>query len=76
LGANELNLEFQDVSCRRAPEFDQYVETGVSLQVLFDHGWWWECGGCRAQTGKDLAGRMIDGEIYCETCPDPDGAQP
>jgi hypothetical protein len=28
LGAGELNCDFEDVSCRRAPEFDSYAVAG------------------------------------------------
>ena len=53
-GANELNTEFGDVSCRRAPWADSYVPGPVPSSVLIENGWWLECGcGC---------GRQIDDE--------------
>jgi hypothetical protein len=46
-GACELNADFEGVSCRRAPEFDQYAEQGfVPCDVLVEHGWWFECMQC------------------------------
>lgn len=46
-GAIELDCEFEDVTCRRYPAFDQYAEQGgVPDSVLVDHGWWFECMQC------------------------------
>lgn len=46
-GACEIGTDFECVSCRRAPEFDQYAEQGfVPDQVLVEHGWWFECMQC------------------------------
>lgn len=53
-GANELNTDFEAVSCRRAPQFDQYAEAGeVPASVLVDHGWWFECMQCGQKVCDD-----------------------
>jgi hypothetical protein len=46
-GANELDLDFEDVECSRKPYFDEYAEQGfVPREVLLDNGWWFECNNC------------------------------
>lgn len=46
-GANELNCDFDGVSCRRAPEFDTYADAGdVPPAALVEYGWWFECMQC------------------------------
>lgn len=53
-GANELNLEFESVSCRRSPEFDGYADAGsVPPLALIDHGWWLECLQCGTRLSLD-----------------------
>lgn len=48
IGANMLNLEFDEVeSCRRAQFADIYAAFGtVPPLVLIEQGWWWSCTGC------------------------------
>ena len=46
-GANQLDCDFESVSCRREPAFDAYADTGeVPRDVMVDHGWWFECMNC------------------------------
>jgi hypothetical protein len=46
-GANELNMEFDEVSsCTRSPEFDQYAPGPVPLHATLARGWWHTCSGC------------------------------
>lgn len=48
LGANELNLEFDEVeSCKREPEFDQFAPGPVPLYATLGNGWWHTCSGCQ-----------------------------
>ena len=44
-GAEELNLEFQDISyCRRAPSLDRFSPGPVPLRYKIESlGWWAEC---------------------------------
>ena len=67
-GANELNEEFQDVMCRRAPEFDTWAERRkVPWRVLIeDYGWGQECGHCYRRVYGDHEGRVYgDDQVYC-----------
>lgn len=55
-GANELNLDFDQVeSCRRAPELDGYAAQGrVPLRVLVEeHGWMTLCCYCEGRIFND-----------------------
>lgn len=46
-GANELNMEFEEVeSCYREPAFDQYAPGPVPLHATLAAGWWHECTHC------------------------------
>ncbi len=65
LGADELLTEWEGVSCRRAPEFDQYAPGPVPIGALLDAGWWFECAVCcQRVTGED-APTLADGGVYC-----------
>ena len=69
-GANELNTEFQYVRCRRAPEFDKYVQLKkVPWKALIeDHDWSQECGGCFKRVYSDCEGRVYSNsgdQVYC-----------
>lgn len=47
LGATALNEGFEDVTCKRDPEFDQYAPGPVPWQMLIEkHGWWHSCWNC------------------------------
>lgn len=49
-GALEINCEFDGVTCKRYPAFDQYAEQGdVPAEVLVEHGWFFECMRCSQQ---------------------------
>lgn len=45
-GANELNTEFDAVTCRRAPQFDHFAPGPVPRMALIEDGWWFECSNC------------------------------
>ena len=46
-GANELDLDFEDVECSRQAYFDEYAEQGfVPREILIGAGWWFECNYC------------------------------
>ena len=53
-GAQELDCEFESVSCARAPDFDAYALLGyVPADVLVDHGWFIFCQRCEARVDGD-----------------------
>lgn len=70
-GANELNIEFEDVeSCRRFPELDHYAAQGrrVPWRVLVEeHGWHQECAWCYGRVFSDEPDRVWvdDDTAYC-----------
>jgi hypothetical protein len=63
-GANELDLEFGEVSsCRRKPQYDAFASQGyVPIDVLIDDGWWFECPHCGHRITSDGASRYYDHE--------------
>lgn len=71
-GAEELNIEFEDVeSCRRIPELDGYanVDGGVPMKVLVEeHGWMQECGYCERRVYSDCENRIwiTDNQVCCD----------
>lgn len=53
-GANDLGLDFEDVECYRASQFDEYADKGeIPRTVLLDNGWWFECHSCYAHITED-----------------------
>lgn len=56
--------DWESVTCRRAPEFDQYAPGPVPDYALSDNGWylWCKCGCDR----KIEAGRLVIHEAYDE----------
>lgn len=67
-GANELEVEFGDVSCKRIPGADKYAEKGsVPARALVEEfGWWQECGYCNAHVDDETESRVWDGDTaYC-----------
>lgn len=53
-GANELNMEFEEVeSCCREPAFDQYAPGPVPLHATLAAGWWHECTHCGVRFDED-----------------------
>lgn len=69
-GAEMLDEEFRDVTCRRKPEWDQYAETGIPIQVMLDAGWWFTCAGRRCDTMCETGDGsvVIEDNVYCEEC--------
>lgn len=72
LGANEIDSEWETVSCTRAPQFDQYAELGrVPALAMLADGWWFNCPSCGKQVQDDVeeAGPppVINGldEVFC-----------
>ncbi len=68
IGANALDSEWNDVECRRAPEFDAFSDKRfVPDEVKWEHGWWFYCAecDCRAQEGS---GSFKKGRALCEDC--------
>jgi hypothetical protein len=71
-GANELNIEFEDVeSCRHIPELDSYadVKGGVPMKVLVEeHEWSQECGYCERRVYADCEQRIwiTDNQVCCD----------
>lgn len=67
-GANELDTEFNAVSCKRIPGADKYAEQGrVPVRALVEEfGWWQECGYCYHHVSDETDGRVWDGDTaYC-----------
>lgn len=54
-GANELDAEFGEVSCRRAPWADEYAPGPVPIEAeISKGGFWYECGcGCGRRIDSD-----------------------
>lgn len=61
-GANEMDAEFGDVSCRRAPWADSYAPGPVPVQVCIEVGGWWQtCAcGCGRKVSNDGDGFNYD----------------
>jgi hypothetical protein len=67
-------LHFENVTCRRAPEFDSYAEAGkVPVLDLINAGWWFECVECSTmvsadledEDGNELSPVYVGGHVYC-----------
>ncbi|MCS2154733.1 hypothetical protein MUU49_19460 [Scandinavium goeteborgense] len=68
-GANELDEDFNCVTCKRIPDADKYASQGqVPARALVeDLGWWQECGYCNCHVDNETEGRVWDeGTIYCD----------
>lgn len=68
-GAQELDTEFNAVSCKRIPGADKYVEQGrVPVRALVEEfGWWQECAWCDHHVDDETDGRVWDGDTaYCD----------
>lgn len=60
-GANELNIEWEDVdTCRRAPEFDQFAPGPVPKMAMLASGWWFTCYHCDRKISEDMAEELED----------------
>ena len=67
-GANELNLEFSEVSCKRKKEYDEFYPT-VPISKLLEDGWWWTCGCGEPRWEGDIVKINEDNEaVYCKKC--------
>lgn len=67
-GANELNIEWEEVeTCRREPQFDQYAPGPVPPSVLIEHGWWFECWHCGEQVDEYTETEIVyeGSRVYC-----------
>lgn len=68
LGAQELDLEFDEVECRRVPEYDKFFPK-VPIKELIKNGWWWECGCGQIAIEEEIVKIDEDKEeVYCEKC--------
>lgn len=67
-GAQELDEEFNCVTCKRMPGADKYASQGsVPVHALVEEfGWWQECGYCHEHVHDETEGRFWDGDTaYC-----------
>lgn len=64
-GADELDMEFEGVDCRRAPEFDQYAPGPVPLEAQMDHGWWIGCTNCQRTLYIEDGPVIVGQNAYC-----------
>lgn len=67
-GANELDEEFNAVSCKRIPAADKYApDASVPTKALVEEfGWWQECGYCNHHVDNEVEDRVWDGDsVYC-----------
>lgn len=54
VGADQLDTEFECVSCSRAPEFDQFADIGYAPPIeCIKRGWWFLCVHCNVQVNED-----------------------
>jgi len=75
IGASELGEDFEDLECKRSPEFDHFAEAGkVPTKALLDADWWFECHHCGKRIPDEdfrpMENLVIDGDrVYCnEKC--------
>ncbi|HHA1396910.1 TPA: hypothetical protein ACOEOW_003890 [Enterobacter hormaechei subsp. xiangfangensis] len=67
-GANELEEEFNCVSCKRIPGADKYAELGhvPSRDLVEEFGFWQECAYCSCHVDNETEGRVWEGDTaYC-----------
>lgn len=70
IGADELEIAFENAECKRNKALDKYAETGVPTEVLVkEHGWYWECFNCgtRVSDGDENIDDavFINDVVYC-----------
>lgn len=53
-GANELDQEWETVSCTRLQWADEYAPGPVPDLVKVDNGWWITCNGCEVRVDNGL----------------------
>lgn len=62
-GAQELDVDFSLVSCRRIRWADQYAAGGViPAKAYIDNGWFISCNHCGAYVSSDSCGTDDEGE--------------
>jgi hypothetical protein len=61
-----LDNDFLELSAKRAPEFDSYINQEITPEILLQHGWWFECNKCGQAVYQDEA-KVIDGKVYCSS---------
>lgn len=67
-GAQDLDEEFNCVTCKRMPGADKYASQGsVPVRALVEEfGWWQECGYCNAHVDDETEGRVWECDTaYC-----------
>ena len=49
LGAEKLDVEFEDTESWRAKDYDKYAKAGYAdpRRLVIDHAWYYECDKCR-----------------------------
>jgi hypothetical protein len=63
---DECDCVYLDLRVRRAPEFDKYWGTRISIENYLAEGWQWECSGCGHQVWQDDAFVTVGGaHVYC-----------
>lgn len=73
IGANELNIDFEDAECIRAECYDQYAAQGhVPAKVLMEDGWHFFCWGCGdwVEDVSDTVFSGMHGVYCCQQCKD------
>jgi hypothetical protein len=65
LGAEALELSFEEVECERYPQLDGFH--GDLLAWMLENGWTFECGQCYQHTGLETDGFVRDDgdDIFC-----------
>jgi len=69
LGAEALDLQFDEVECERYPQLDGF--TGNLLDWMLEDGWYFECSECYKHTGLGYEGFVRDehDNLFCSaTC--------
>jgi hypothetical protein len=57
LGAERLELAWDEVTCERAPALDRYAATGMAVSDYLREGWWWTCSYCEHHVDEDGCSR-------------------
>lgn len=72
IGAERLNIDYEDADQRRAPKYDQYADRcRVPVSVLIDDGWFFECYHCCSRIHHDeeeinIADVIIEDDESCK----------
>lgn len=68
-GANELDEEFNCVTCKRMPGADKYASQGrvPTRDLVEEFGFWQECAYCNCHVYNETEGRVWEGDTaYCD----------